>query len=54
MTKEAREAIERQIAEIWALVGDLEAVSMRLRQAADAAMESMSGPTDPPEMGSHR
>lgn len=40
MTKQERADLERQLADIQALIGEMEAVSERLKRAADVALET--------------
>lgn len=41
MTKELKERLEQQLAEVRSLIADLDAISCRLRVAADTAMDNM-------------
>lgn len=42
MTKEMRERLDRQLADIRNLITEIDEVSARLRRAADVAMEMLS------------
>lgn len=42
MTKAEQERLETQLQEMWELVNELETVSLRLRVAADRAIQSLN------------
>lgn len=41
MSKVEQEMLQQQLTDVWRLVGELEAISIRLRAAADAALEAL-------------